>query len=152
MRSLPAWIVPFLLLGPSCSTTSSPASPHSRPPTVHRDAPGALGPYSASVEADGFVFVAGRIGDTRAEFEQEVTSTIRALEVELERAGLGLGDVVQATVYLTDMSLYARFNAVYEEKMPKPWPARAVIGVSALPAGAHVEIVATARCRPAASH
>jgi 2-iminobutanoate/2-iminopropanoate deaminase len=116
-------------------------------PTVHHEARGALGPYSALVEAGDFVHVAGRIGATDGDFETEARTAIGAVEVELARAGLALGDVVQATCYLTDMGLYARFNAVYAERVPRPWPARAVVGVSALPAGARVEIVVVARRR-----
>jgi 2-iminobutanoate/2-iminopropanoate deaminase len=116
-------------------------------PTVHHEARGALGPYSALVESGDFVFVAGRIGATQADFETEARTTIGAVEVELARAGLSLADVVQATCYLTDIGLYARFNAVYAEQVPKPWPARAVVGVSGLPAGARVEIAVVARRR-----
>ncbi|MCY2961845.1 MAG: Rid family hydrolase [Planctomycetota bacterium] len=117
------------------------------PPTVHHEAKGALGPYSALVEAGDLVFVAGRIGATKAAFEEEVATTLGAVEAELKRVDLTLADVVQATCYLTDMELYARFNAVYAERVPKPWPARAVVAVSALPAGAHVEIAVVARRR-----
>lgn len=117
----------------------------SAPATVHHEAKGALGPYSALVESGDLVFVAGRIGATKAEFEEEVATTIGALEAELARLGLGLEDVVQATCYLTDIALYERFNAVYAARMPQPWPARAVVGVAGLPAGAKVEIVAVAR-------
>lgn len=123
------------------------ASACSAPATVHHDAKGALGPYSALVETGDLVFVAGRIGATKGEFEEEVATAIGAIEVELERAGLGLADMVQTTCYLSDIALYERFNAVYAAKVPKPWPARAVLGVSGLPAGARVEIVAIARRR-----
>ncbi|MBL8862883.1 MAG: hypothetical protein JNK02_12870 [Planctomycetes bacterium] len=116
-------------------------------PSVHHEARGALGPYSALVEAGELVFVAGRIGATEADFETEVETTLGAVEVELARAGLTLADVVQATCYLSDIGLYERFNAVYAARVPRPWPARAVVGVSGLPAGARVEIVAIARRR-----
>jgi len=127
----------ILLLASACSS----------PATVHHEAKGALGPYSALVETGDLVFVAGRIGATKAEFEEEVATTIGAIEVELGRAGLGLADMVQTTCYLSDIALYERFNAVYAANVPKPWPARAVVGVSGLPAGARVEIVAIARKR-----
>jgi len=119
----------------------------SAPSTVHHEAKGALGPYSAVVESGDLVFVAGRIGATQAAFEEEVATTIGAVEVELARAGCTLSDVVQTTCYVTDMALYERFNTVYAQRFAKPWPARAVVAVSALPAGAHVEIVAIARRR-----
>src|SRR5439155_581855 len=75
------------------------------PPTVHVSAPGALGPYSASVVTGDLVFVSGRIGKTDGSpFEEEVSSAIRALDVELNKVGLGLGDIVSVTAYLTDMA------------------------------------------------
>jgi 2-iminobutanoate/2-iminopropanoate deaminase len=131
------------LLMPACASTGS--APYS--PTVHHEAKGAVGPYSAVVEAGDLVFVAGRVGATQADFEEEAATTIGAVEVELRRAGLSLRDVVQATCYLTDLALYERFNAVYAERMPKPWPARAVVAVSALPVEARVEISVIARKR-----
>ncbi len=136
-----AFLAPLALLA-ACSASKSWS------PTVFHAAQGALGPYSALVESGDLVFVAGRIGDTRGDFENEVATTIFALEIELARVNLTLGDIVQATCYLTDIGLYERFNAVYAERMPKPYPARAAVGVSGLPAGAHVEISVIARKRP----
>ena len=151
MRHLP---LPVLLLLTACSTVArqehAPAETSHSPATVHHEAKGALGPYSALVEAGDLVFVAGRIGATQKEFEEEVETAIFALEVELGRAGCTLADLVQTTCYVTDMELYERFNRVYSERVPKPWPARAVVGVSALPAGARVEIVGIARKHTAA--
>lgn len=124
------------------------SAPKSWSPTVFHAAQGALGPYSAAVETGDLVFVTGRIGDTRGEFENEVATTIFAIEIELGKMNLTLGDVVNATCYLTDMGMYERFNAVYAERMPQPYPARIVVGVSGLPAGAHVGISVVARKRP----
>lgn len=146
MRTASALAALFLT---ACSASSSretvaaPSAPDLR--TVHHEAKGALGPYSALVEAGDLVFVSGRIGATHKEFEEEVETTIFALEVELARAGCTLADLVQTTCYLSDMALYERFNQVYGERVPKPWPARAVVAVAGLPAGAHVEIVGIAR-------
>jgi 2-iminobutanoate/2-iminopropanoate deaminase len=126
----------------------SPAPPAAaRASTVYFDAPGALGPYSAAVRSSDLVFFSGRIGATKASFEEEVETTIGALEVELRRAGLELADVLSCTVYLTDMERYADFNAVYAKKFAKPYPARTCVAVTALPAGAHVELQAVARAR-----
>lgn len=112
---------------------------------THRVADGALGPYSGSVEADGQVWASGKIGDLGADFAHEVSTAIDAVEQELSRAGLGLGDVVQATVFLTDMGRYAEFNAIYAARFPAPYPARACVAVAALPAGARVELMVVAR-------
>lgn len=149
-------LLTVLVFTPACTAPAArevatpaptPGAEPARPATVHHEAKGALGPYSALVDAGELVFVSGRIGDAQGDFENEVATAIFAVEVELARANLTLADVVQATCYLTDMELYARFNAVYAERVPKPWPARAVVGVSALPAGAHVEIAVVARRR-----
>jgi 2-iminobutanoate/2-iminopropanoate deaminase len=112
----------------------------------HLPAQGAMGPYSAAVSSGELVFLSGKIGERGGSFEREVETAIEALESELERLGLGLGDVVAVTVYLTDMSTYAEMNAVYARRFPEPWPARATVAVAALPGGARVELSATA-CR-----
>ena len=106
-----------------------------------------MGPYSAAVTAGDLVFLSGKIGERGGSFEREVETTIDALEAELKRLGLGLGDVTAVTVYLTDMSTFAEMNGVYGRRFPEPWPARTTVAVSALPGGARVELSATARQR-----
>lgn len=144
-------LLAVLVFTSACSAPGAPprtaSAPAGRAPSVHHEAKGALGPYSALVEAGDLVFVAGRIGDTQGEFENEVATTIFAVEVELARANLTLADVVQATCFVSDMALYERLNAVYAERMPKPYPARTVVAVAGLPAGADVEIAVIARRR-----
>jgi 2-iminobutanoate/2-iminopropanoate deaminase len=66
---------------------------------------------------------------------------------ELARSGLTLRDVVNVSVYLTDLDLYHRFNRVYEQRFPEPWPARAVVEVNRLPGDAQIELHAIARRR-----
>lgn len=117
------------------------------PPTEHMAAPGALGPYSAAVRANGFVFFAARIGATKSSFEEEVETAIGALEVEVKREGLTLADLVDVTVYLTDISKYESFNAIYSRRIPEPFPARTVVAVIGLPAEARVALKAVARAR-----
>jgi 2-iminobutanoate/2-iminopropanoate deaminase len=111
---------------------------------VHLAAENALGPYSASVETRGLVFVSGKGGKSGGAFAEEAEAAVRAVEKELLRAGLTLADVVSVTVYLTDMAQYAEFNQVYGRIFPKPYPARACVAVSALPANLRVEIQAVA--------
>jgi 2-iminobutanoate/2-iminopropanoate deaminase len=113
----------------------------------HLPAQGAMGPYSAAVTAGDLVFLSGKIGERGGSFEREVETAIDALEAELKRLDLGLGDVTAVTVYLTDMSTYAEMNAVYGRRFPEPWPARATVAVTALPGGARIELSATARRR-----
>lgn len=107
---------------------------------LHRDAPGALGPYSGSVAYDDLIFVSGRIGQRGGSFENEVMTAIDSIEEELARAGSTLADVVQSTVFLTDLDRYGEFNTLYGQRFGPPYPARACIQVSRLPGDARVEI------------
>ena len=107
---------------------------------LHRDAPGALGPYSGSVAYDDLIFVSGRIGQRGGSFEDEVMTAIDSIEEELARAGASLADVVQSTVFLTDLDRYGEFNTLYGQRFGPPYPARACIQVSRLPGDARVEI------------
>ena len=65
----------------------------------------------------------------------------------LEAAGLGFGDVVKSTIYLTDLSNFATVNEIYGRKFPSDPPARSTVEVKGLPKGAAVEIEVVALCR-----
>lgn len=136
MRTMRSLAVPLLAALGACAA----------PEAVHREAPGALGPYSASVAAGGLVFVSGQIAPA-PEFAAEAEGALRKVEAELARCGLSLRDVVSCTVYLTDMGLYREFNAVYARVVPAPHPARACVAVAALPGGARVEVQVVASTR-----
>lgn len=110
----------------------------------HIPAENALGPYSAAVRAGDLVFVSGQIGTRGGTFSHEVETALAAVERELRRAGAGLDDLVSVTVYLTDIAQYGAFNEIYAATIPEPWPARAVVEVTALPGGARVELQAIA--------
>lgn len=113
----------------------------------HHRAESALGPYSAAVCTGDLCVLSGKIGERGGTFEEEVHSALSALEAELTRVGSSPAELVSVTVYLTDMDLYAQFNAVYAERLPEPFPARACVAVAALPAGARVELQAVAHRR-----
>lgn len=116
-------------------------------------APAPVGPYSQAVRSGEWLFVSGQIPLDPAtgekvdgEIEDETRRVLANLRAVLEAGGSGLDRVVRATVYLTDLSLFPRVNAVYAEAFDhEPAPARATVGVSALPLGARVEIDAIAR-------
>ncbi|MBS1153843.1 MAG: endoribonuclease [Myxococcaceae bacterium] len=124
----------------------------SEPRTIHTEAaPQAIGPYSQAVIAGELVFVSGQIpldpasgqlvaGDFRAEAER-VLANVDAI---LAAAGCDRTSVVKATVFLTDFSLFAALNEVYARFFGDHRPARAVVGVSALPRGARIEMEAVA--------
>jgi 2-iminobutanoate/2-iminopropanoate deaminase len=117
-------------------------------------APRAIGPYSQAVAAGELVFCAGQVGLDPASgrlvpggVEAETARVLENLAAVLAAAGLELGDVVKTTVYLVDLGEFAAMNAVYARYFSAPYPARATVGVAALPAGARVEIEAVATRR-----
>jgi len=120
---------------------------------VHTDqAPGALGPYSQAIVADGWIFASGQIpidpatgslveGDAGAQADR----VLRNLGAVLAAAGGSLQSVAKTTVYLSDMALFGEMNAVYERHFGDHRPARATVAVAGLPKGVDVEIEVIAR-------
>jgi 2-iminobutanoate/2-iminopropanoate deaminase len=114
------------------------------------DAPGlgkALGPYSRAAWAGNILYLAGQLGVDPATNKlveggagPETEQIMKGIVAVLGVAGLTMANVVKANVYLTDMADFAAMNKVYETYFEAPYPARTTIGISALPAGAHVEI------------
>ncbi|TMA64692.1 MAG: RidA family protein [Deltaproteobacteria bacterium] len=123
--------------------------------TVASDAaPRAIGPYAQAVVAGDLVFCSGQVGLDPASgrlvpggVAAEAARALESLAAVLSAAGLGLGDVVKTTVYLVDLAEFAAVNEVYARYFHAPYPARATVGVAALPAGARVEIEAVATRR-----
>lgn len=112
-----------------------------------RLAPEAVGPYSQAVSRGGLVFCSGQIAldpETGELVSGSVTDeTVRCLEnlhAVLEAAGSSPGAVLKVTAYLTDMGDFPEFNSAYERFFPADPPARATVGVAALPKGARVEV------------
>ena len=116
-------------------------------------APGAIGPYSQGIKANGFVFVSGQLGlipETGVFAEAGVTGqtrqSLKNVKHVLEAAGSGLGKVVKVTVFLKDMKDFAAMNAVYSEFFTEDFPARSAVQVAALPKDGlvEIEVIATA--------
>ena len=111
-------------------------------------APGAIGPYSQAIEANGFVFASGQIPldpATGAFVPGGVAEqALKNLAAVLAAAGCALTDVVKTTVFLTDMNDFAKVNAVYAKFFTQECPARSAVQVGALPKGALVEVEAIA--------
>jgi len=110
-------------------------------------APRAIGPYSQGVKAGGFVFLSGQIALDPATGELVAggiaTETERIMENiagVLTAAGLGFGDVVKSTIYLTDLSDFGVVNEIYGRRFQSAAPARSTVQVAALPRGAAVEV------------
>jgi reactive intermediate/imine deaminase len=115
-------------------------------PIQTRDAPAAIGSYSQAVRAGDTVYLSGQIGLDPASMqlaegiEPQIHRAFANLVAVAEAAGLGLGDAVRMTVYLTDLAHFARVNEIMAQYVPQPFPARAAVGVASLPRGALVEI------------
>jgi 2-iminobutanoate/2-iminopropanoate deaminase len=114
-------------------------------------APGAIGPYSQGIDADGLVFCSGQLGLDPATgelvdgVEAQAERSLRNLGAVLDAAGVTWADVVKTTIFLADMADFAAVNAVYAGYMPDPPPARSTAAVRTLPKGGLVEIEAIAR-------
>lgn len=111
------------------------------------EAPEAIGPYSQAVTARGFVFCSGQVALDSASGELAASDvagqTRRCLEnlrAVLAAAGSGFERVVKVTAYLVDMGDFAEFNEAYADFFSSEPPARATVGVAALPKGARVEV------------
>jgi len=113
--------------------------------TAH--APAAIGTYSQAVRIDDTVYLSGQIpldpatgalveGDVRAQIAQ----VLRNLSAVSEAAGGSLRDIVKLTVYLTDLTDFPSVNEAMATFFAPPYPARAAVGVAALPKAASVEM------------
>jgi 2-iminobutanoate/2-iminopropanoate deaminase len=115
------------------------------------DAPQAIGPYSQAVRAGQWLFVSGQIGLHPSTGELvgggvvvEAIQVLENLRAVVTSAGGALDSVVRTTIYLVDLADFARVNEVYAPCFRAPFPARATVGVAALPRGARIEIDAIA--------
>jgi len=114
---------------------------------LHTDAaPAAIGTYSQAIRAGSFVFLSGQIPLDPAtmtivegDFEARARRVFDNLAAVAEAAGGSLQSIVKLTIYLTDLDNFATVNAVMADYFQEPYPARAALGVAALPKGADVE-------------
>ncbi|KAG0245154.1 putative endoribonuclease L-PSP [Mortierella sp. GBAus27b] len=120
--------------------------------TVHEiisttKAPGAVGPYSQAVVANGFIFCSGSVGvdpETKkvvdGGVEAQAHQVFSNLTAILTEAGTSFAHAVKVNVYLKDMNDFAKVNAVYAERLGGALPARACVEVARLPLDVLVEI------------
>ena len=115
------------------------------------EAPEAIGPYSQAIRIGDFLYTSGQISlDPKTmemitgNIELETEKVLQNIEAILSSEGLHFGHIIKTTVYLTDLSEFARMNQVYEKFFSNTKPARACVQVAALPKGAKVEIDAIA--------
>jgi 2-iminobutanoate/2-iminopropanoate deaminase len=118
-----------------------------RKPIHSAAAPAAIGPYSQAIQAGNLLFLSGQIGLDPATgalvpggVRREAEQALRNLQAVAEAAGAAFADVVRTTIYLADLADFTAVNEVYQRFVSPPYPARATVGVAALPKGARVEI------------
>ena len=111
-------------------------------------APAAIGTYSQAVKVDATVYLSGQIPLDPATMtlvdgsEAQIRRVFDNLSAVANAAGGSLNDVVKLTIFLTDLGHFALVNQIMAEYFQPPYPARAAIGVAALPRGAQVEMEA----------
>ncbi len=110
-------------------------------------APQAIGTYSQAVQTGQTVYVSGQIPlipETMTlidgDIAEQTRQVFRNLNAIAEAAGGTLKDYVKLNIFLTDLSNFQTINQVMEEFFQQPYPARAVLGIAALPKEAEVEI------------
>ena len=110
------------------------------------NAPAAIGTYSQAVKMGDTVYLSGQIGLDPATMqlvegiEAQITRVFENLKAVAEAAGGSLADVAKLSIYLTDLGDFARVNATMATYFSEPYPARAAVGVAALPRGALIEV------------
>lgn len=103
-------------------------------------------PFSPYLEKNRFIFTSGQVHLNsegkllEGTIEEKTTQAMKNLEAVLEKAGVGFGDVVKATVYITDIDDYGKVSETYASFFSESFPAREIVCVRALPLGASVEI------------
>ncbi len=109
-------------------------------------APQAIGTYSQAIRCGDTVYLSGQIGLDPATMQlvegidAQVHRVFQNLKAVAAEAGGGLDHTVKLTVYLTDLSHFARVNEIMATYFKQPYPARAAVGVASLPRSALIEV------------
>jgi len=110
----------------------------------------AAGPYSAAVEAGGFIFISGQLpvnpqtGEIIMDIRAATHQVLANLQTLLEENGLSLKNIIKTTLFLKHISDFSAVNEIYTGFFTAEPPARSTVEVSALPKGAPLEIEAVA--------
>lgn len=112
-----------------------------------QNAPGAIGPYSQAIEANGFIYLSGQLPIVPATgafpeggIKEQTRQSLLNAQAILKEAGADLSNVVKTTVLLADIADFGAMNEVYAEFFSAPDPGRSAFAVRDLPKGALVEI------------
>ena len=113
------------------------------------NAPAAIGPYSQAVKHGNTVYLSGQIPLDPAtmtlvsgDITEQAHRVFKNLRAVCEAAGSDLDGIVKVNIYMTDLGQFTRVNEVMAEYFSEPYPARATVGVAALPLGSEVEVEA----------
>ncbi len=116
-----------------------------------KEAPQAIGPYSQAMRHGNTLYISGQIGldpltgkFVSESLDAQTEQVMKNLGAVLRAAGADYGNVVKCSVFLLDMKRFPEVNAVYGKYFEASFPARETVQVSALPAGALVEVSAVA--------
>ncbi len=111
------------------------------------NAPQAIGPYSQAVRTGKTIYMSGQIAldpssgqMVEGGIDAQIHRVFRNLKAVAEAAEGSLADAVRLTIYLTDLADFPRVNEIMAQYFQQPYPARATVGVAALPKAARVEI------------
>ena len=113
-------------------------------------APQAIGPYSQAVKSNGLLFLSGQIPLTtngemcEGDFEARTRQVFSNVKGLLQSADLTFKSIIKVNVYLIDINNFAVVNQVMEDLFDAPYPARALVQVSALPKNSEIEVEAVA--------
>ena len=108
-------------------------------------APAAIGTYSQAVQVGNTVYLSGQIGldpatmEMREGIDAQIVRVFENLKAVAEAAGGSMADIVKINIYLTDLAHFTKVNETMAKYFAAPFPARAAVGVAALPRGALVE-------------
>lgn len=108
-------------------------------------APAAIGTYSQAVQVGNTVYLSGQIGldpatmEMREGIDAQIVRVFENLKAVAEAAGGSMADIVKINIYLTDLAHFTKVNETMAKYFTAPFPARAAVGVAALPRGALVE-------------
>ena len=135
------------LMGSPAARSQTPSDAGAQKHAIVSPTLRAVGPYSIGMEVGGFVFISGQVhldastgkltGDDIAAQTRQVLENLKSA---LTTAGLDFGSVVKTTVYLADIKDFSAMNAVYQQYVVAPFPARSTVAVAGLPLGARIEI------------
>ncbi len=108
-----------------------------QPVRLGGDMPAPAGAYSPAARAGDFIFVSGQVPRdpttghiAGSDVESQTRQVVKNIERALASTGASLSDIVSVTVYLADIDDWGKFNAVYKDIMPQPYPTRTALGAS----------------------